>query len=96
MLTLREAMSKGAALIRTEQWLGETIETIIDLKQSPLMTSGLKSALASAELIAQGALMREESRGGAHRSDFPARRMKSALPHGSYRVDASEIDMVAV
>ena len=35
------------------------------------MTSGLKSALASAELIVQGALMREESRGGHFRSDFP-------------------------
>lgn len=71
MLRLRKAMSKGAALIRSEEGLGEVIDAINDLNQTPLMTSGLKSALASAELIAQGALMREESRGGHYRSDFP-------------------------
>ncbi len=71
MMKLRKAMSKGAALLRSEKSLTAVIETIDDLNQSPLMTSGLKSALASAELIAQGALMREESRGGHTRTDFP-------------------------
>jgi L-aspartate oxidase len=70
MMRLRKAMSKGAALIRSEKSLNEVIDIINDLNQNPLMTSGLKSALASAELIAQGALMREESRGGHFRSDF--------------------------
>lgn len=71
MLRLRKAMSKGAALIRSEKSLLTVLDTINDLNQEPLMTSGLKSALASAELIVQGALMREESRGGHYRSDFP-------------------------
>lgn len=71
MMRLRKAMSKGAALIRSEKSLEDVIEVINDLNQNPLMTSGLKSALASAELIVQGALMREESRGGHYRSDFP-------------------------
>ena len=71
MMRLRKAMSKGAALIRTEQSLNETLGVINDLNQDPLKTSGLKSALASAELIVQGALMREESRGGHYRADFP-------------------------
>lgn len=71
MLKLRKAMSKGAALIRSEKSLGEVIDVINELNQDALMTSGLKSALASAELIVQGALMREESRGGHFRSDFP-------------------------
>ncbi len=35
------------------------------------MTSGLRSALIAAELIAHGALSREESRGAHYRSDFP-------------------------
>lgn len=71
MMRLRKAMSKGAALIRSEESLNEVIAVINDLNQNPLMTSGLKSALASAELIVQGAIMREESRGGHYRSDFP-------------------------
>ncbi|MEZ5920352.1 MAG: L-aspartate oxidase [Parvularculaceae bacterium] len=68
---LRAAMSEGAALIRSDESLLETIEVINELNASADMTSGLKSALGAAELIAQGALMREESRGGHFRSDFP-------------------------
>jgi L-aspartate oxidase len=71
MMTLRRAMTAGAALIRSADSLAGTIETINALNRGEAMTSGLKSALASAELIAQGALMREESRGGHYRSDFP-------------------------
>ncbi|MCB2097901.1 MAG: FAD-binding protein, partial [Parvularculaceae bacterium] len=71
MMRLRKAMSKGAALNRSEKSLMETLEVINELNRTPLMTSGLKSALASAELIVQGAIMREESRGGHHRTDFP-------------------------
>ncbi len=71
MAKLRKAMSKGCALIRSEETLYEVLETIADLHQQETMTSGLKSALVTAELIAQGALAREESRGAHHRSDFP-------------------------
>lgn len=71
MKKLRTAMSNGCALIRSEESLIETIEVINELNEHPEMTSGLKSALITAELIAQGALMREESRGGHFRSDFP-------------------------
>ncbi|MGD9799045.1 MAG: L-aspartate oxidase [Parvularculaceae bacterium] len=71
MMRLRKAMSKGAALNRSEKSLMETLEVINELNRTPLMTSGLKSALASAELIVQGAIMREESRGGHYRIDFP-------------------------
>lgn len=71
MMRLRKAMSRGAALIRSEKGLLSVLDAINDLNQEPLMTSGLKSALASAELIVQGALLREESRGGHFRTDFP-------------------------
>jgi len=71
MAQLRKAMSAGCALIRSEESLSETLETLHDLNEIPAMTSGLKSALITAELIVQGALMREESRGGHYRSDFP-------------------------
>ena len=71
LMRLRKAMSDGAAVVRTEASLNAALAVINDLNQTPLMTSGLKSALASAELIVQGALMREESRGGHYRADFP-------------------------
>ena len=68
---LRAAMSSGCALLRSQDSLVETLSVIEELNDLPEMTSGLKSALVSAELIAQGALMREESRGGHYRSDYP-------------------------
>lgn len=71
MTKLRTAMSHGCALIRSEDSLHDTLETIAEFHEHDAMTSGLKSALVTAELIAQGALAREESRGGHHRSDFP-------------------------
>lgn len=71
MTRLRRAMSSGAALIRSAESLNRVIDTISDLNENPMLTSGLKSALSTAELIAQGALLREESRGGHYRSDFP-------------------------
>lgn len=71
MAQLRNAMSEGCALIRSEASLARVLETIHELNDHPNMTSGLKSALVSAELITQGAIMREESRGGHYRDDFP-------------------------
>jgi L-aspartate oxidase len=71
MTRLRRAMSDGCALIRSKESLNAVIEVVRELNEHPEMTSGLKSALITAEMIAQGALMREESRGGHFRSDFP-------------------------
>jgi L-aspartate oxidase len=71
MARLRAAMSNGCALIRDEDALLDVIDVIHELNEHPSMTSGLKSALVTAEIIAQGALMREESRGAHYRSDFP-------------------------
>ncbi len=71
MVPLRDIMSKHVALIRDEGGLAKAIETIAELGGRADMTSGFKSALASAELIAQGALARDESRGAHHRADHP-------------------------
>ncbi|MBB5518297.1 L-aspartate oxidase [Amphiplicatus metriothermophilus] len=68
---LRAAMAEGCALIRSKQSLARAIETIRRLDEAAETTSGLKNALIAAELIAQGALMREESRGAHFREDFP-------------------------
>ncbi|MEZ5895160.1 MAG: L-aspartate oxidase [Parvularculaceae bacterium] len=71
LMRLRQAMSSGAALIRSEESLARVSDTIDAIAESENVTSGLLSALAAAGLIAQGARMREESRGGQYRSDFP-------------------------
>jgi len=71
MAQLREAMSEHCALIRNADGLADLIDFIRELNDHPDMTSGLKSAVVTAEIIAQGALMREESRGGHFREDFP-------------------------
>jgi len=71
MMRLRAAMASGCALIRSQESLELVLDVIHHLNAHEKMTSGLKSALVSAELIAQGAIAREESRGGHYRSDFP-------------------------
>ena len=71
MAVLRKAMSSGCALLRSQDRLEKTLATISELNDHDNMTSGLRSTLVTAELIAQGALMREESRGGHFREDFP-------------------------
>jgi len=68
---IRRAMASGCALIRSRDSLNAALDVIHALNIYPDMTSGLKSALVAAELIVQGAIMREESRGGHYRSDFP-------------------------
>ena len=68
---LRTSMSAGCALIRTEIGLMDVLETISELNEREDMTSGMKSALVTAELIVQGGLSREESRGAHFRGDFP-------------------------
>lgn len=71
MLKLRRAMSAHCALIRDAEGLADLMDVIHEMQSSANMTSGFKSALVTAELITQGALAREESRGGHFRSDFP-------------------------
>lgn len=72
---LRLAMSRGAALIRSRDSLKTTrmvIERIAeDAQTNDNLTSGLMSALVTARLIVDAAIMREESRGGHYREDFP-------------------------
>ena len=70
LLKLRNAMSQGCALLRSADSLTETLDVIHELNSVEEMTSGLKSALVTSELIAQGALMREESRGAHYRIDY--------------------------
>lgn len=90
MAILRKAMADGCALLRSAQSLQQTLNTIDALKQRTDMTSGLKSALVTAELIVKGALAREESRGGHYRTDFPT--TKQDARHGELCFSPPEND----
>lgn len=67
---LRETMSKHVGVIRDAEGLKSAIKeicTLENLSESPRFDN----ALTTAKLITVGALMREESRGGHFRSDYP-------------------------
>jgi L-aspartate oxidase len=67
---LRHAMSLHVGMERDAAGLGEALAAIARLER----TTGepaLLNMLAAAKLVTAGALMRQESRGGHWRSDFP-------------------------
>jgi len=70
MAKLRAAMAKWVGVSRNEQGLKEAIRTIAGLEENNTSARFL-NCLTTAKFIAVSALLREESRGGHRRSDFP-------------------------
>jgi len=66
--TLRKRMSAHAGVVREAAGLGETAGWI----ETAIRKHGRANPLVAAQLIVTAALVREESRGGHYRSDFPA------------------------
>jgi L-aspartate oxidase len=64
---LRTEMTAKAGVVRDAAGLTSLVGTIQDLKAQ----NGPTNELVTASLIAEGALARQESRGGHYRSDFP-------------------------
>jgi L-aspartate oxidase len=64
---LRTEMTAKAGVVRDAAGLTSLIGAIHDLKAQ----HGSTNELVTAGLIAEGALARQESRGGHYRSDFP-------------------------
>jgi L-aspartate oxidase len=64
---LRTEMTAKAGVVRDATGLTSLVGTINDLKAQ----HGFTNELVTAGLIAEGALARQESRGGHYRSDFP-------------------------
>jgi L-aspartate oxidase len=62
-------MTRHAGLERDAEGLGQLLEVIRRLEQTA--EPALLNMLASARLVAAGALARQESRGGHWRHDFP-------------------------
>ncbi|MGV8928689.1 MAG: L-aspartate oxidase [Brevundimonas sp.] len=67
LMTLREAMSAGAGVVRDAVTLSATLAVIDSLET---VAPGALP-LVAARLIAEAALARRESRGGHYRSDYP-------------------------
>jgi L-aspartate oxidase len=89
---LRAAMTRHAGLERDAQGLSQLLEVINRLEQSA--EPALLNMLASARLVAAGALERRESRGGHWRSDFPLG-AKTARRSFMTLADAKAIEQVA-
>jgi L-aspartate oxidase len=70
MTRLRKTMSAQVGVIRDADGLSSAIRTIVDLERKNTQTP-FANVLTTAKMMAVGALMREESRGGHFRSDFP-------------------------
>ena len=67
---LREAMSRGAGLVRTDASLAETERIVRDIARNAV--GAMHAAALAAELICRSARMRTESRGVHYRADQPA------------------------
>jgi L-aspartate oxidase len=89
---LRAAMTRHAGLERDAQGLSQLLEVINRLEQSA--EPALLNMLASARLVAAGALERRESRGGHWRQDFPLAGKKAARSFMTL-ADAKAIEQVA-
>ena len=70
MPVLRTIMSKYVGVSRTGEGLRQAIREIVELEQQN-RSMRFRNALATAKIMAVGALKREESRGGHQRTDFP-------------------------
>jgi L-aspartate oxidase len=70
MTRLRKTMSAQVGVIRDAGGLKSAIRTIVDIERKNAQIP-FANVLVTAKMMAVGALMREESRGGHYRSDFP-------------------------
>jgi L-aspartate oxidase len=75
---LRAALNRDVGLERNADGLDEALAVIDRLEQVVGSEPAQLNMLATARLVTAAALMREESRGGHWRSDFPATREEAA------------------
>ncbi|MER9592816.1 L-aspartate oxidase [Mesorhizobium australicum] len=89
--SVRHAVSNGLGVIRDEQALSDTVETLLPIA---VRNTGASDPALIALMIAIAALRREESRSSHCRSDFPTRRAQarsSRLTFASAMTVAAEL-----
>jgi len=69
---LRALMSEHVGVVRNRAGLATALREIADIEAGAAANETLSNMTATATLIAAAAYLREESRGGHYRSDFPA------------------------
>ena len=86
--TIQSLMWRHAGVFRHREMLSKTLKRIQHMSQLPVAYDdhphfylNFKSLCTTALLVLQGALLREESRGAHHRSDFPKRNDKLFKKH---------------
>ncbi len=103
---LQEDMRKNVGVFREESLIKKAIEKIEELKEraknvgvddkSHLFNTDIieafefKNILLIAEIIAKGAVMRQESRGAHYRNDFPERDDEKWLKHTIAKLNSNE------
>jgi L-aspartate oxidase len=76
--TLRATMSRHVGVVRDRAGLSDALGAIEALL-SKVASPQARNACITAQLIAAAALVREESRGGHYRRDFPEQRPEFAM-----------------
>lgn len=89
--TLRQVLWNHAGLIRSRTGLETALDQLAQIEaQADAANWTLNNMLTVARLIVRGALVREESRGGHFRSDFPTPRAHWRNRHVVHHKDAAE------
>ncbi len=71
VLALRNTMTDHVGVVRTRDGLKTALRAIDDIELANAHSDAMLNMTATATMIAAAALIREESRGGHYRSDFP-------------------------
>lgn len=89
--TLRDTMTTHVGVIRSNRGLRQALRSIAELDAANPDNLAFRNMIATATLIAAGALMREESRGAHERSDFPEAKAGAGARSQMYLSDALAI-----
>jgi len=87
---IRETMWKFAGIVRSADGLRTCLTTLDDIERRlPEGATEEANLVETARLIARAALLREESRGGHYRTDFPRSRRSWQHRHVLWRGDGA-------
>lgn len=93
---LRQAMWRHAGLVREKQGMKRCLDMLLELERTaPSAANEARNMITVARLVLAAALVREESRGGHFRSDFPDKSDSLAQHHIIHRKTGHEYRQTA-